>query len=474
MAEQLFGSGTDVMRMDSSMRAWFIATWSQTYKNGTLSPDELANARKNLFNAHSGGDLLLDASVKVEVPEGATTGAAGVSTLESTYRWATDLLGVVLNVQLIILKELKYLAKSGKTGTMSGSLPLKGAAKGARSCHGHATLGSVEGLACREVGTGWLSHKRCVHHPRGQLAPVSPRQVLVCNSIIRRQHEGRACKSNLAMYPPVGPGSALFDALLPIVAFYYHNIVNGDDDWNTFPLAHFIPDGEWHKILDADTRIFWLQRGRNEPGTRSAYLRQGLAHKVVGQQHLAQAFERMRLPTKLNISKGVEGYGLSAFCFNSMRPVSDSFGNWSFAIKGMTMEEEFRSITHPDEKIRNPVHSCLRLIGLSLLNPDPRSYELVSTLFRDLVDRYDLELDRDGKLNITAHLEQCKHEKSNTFYHLGFIDNDELYADLLKGKIAFPSYEKVLSLHGFPTHLYATGSTQEKLDAGAPLSPGWL
>jgi hypothetical protein len=270
---------------------------------------------------------------------------------------------------------------------------------------------------------------------------------------------------NDAMFPPVGPGTALFDALLPVVAYYYHNVVNGDDDWNTFPLAHFIPDLEWHRILDADARCEWLRR-------KNKCLRQGQARKVVGQTSMSQAFERMRLPTLLNEEKGVEGEGLEVFCFNSMRPVVDSFGNWTFAIKGMTMEDEFRAISHPDEQVRHPLHTCLRLVGLSLLNPDPRCYELTRAIYDDIIVRYGLRLEGD-KLDLSAHLDLCRKERGNSFYHLSFEPDDELYAQVQSGFVSFPSYEKILALHGLPRHHYGTGSTEQRLLSGAPRSPGW-
>lgn len=447
MTENLFGSGTDVKRMDSSMRAWYISMWSSLYTNSSLNPQQLNFARKNLFHAHNGGDLFLDERLCASVPEGATTGAAGVSTLESTYRWATDLLGVVLNVQLLVLKELKYLSRVGRLGEPVSSIDPQS--------------DGVNGLSCREVGTGWLTRKRCFHHPRGQLAPASRSRIARCNSILKR-----GSSFDGALYPPIGPGSALFEALLPIVAYYYHNIVNGDDDWNTFPLAHFIPKHEWHKILDPESRLRWLKN------KRTTNLSQGLAHKVVGQASMSEAFERMRLPSKLNIEKGVEGEGLRAFSFNSMRPVSDSAGTWSFAIKGMTMEDEFRAVSHPDEKVTSPIHTCLRMVGLSLLNPDPRCYELLRTIYFDILERHCLE-HVEGTLDLSGYLELCRKEKSNSFYHLSFIKDDPIIADLDKGHIKFPSYEQVLILHGFPRHLYSEGSIGKRLRNGAPQSPGW-
>jgi hypothetical protein len=452
MLENLFGSGTDVKRMDSSMRAWYIKMWSNTYENDTLTPDELNHARENLFTAHCGGELYLDENLCADVPEGATTGAAGVSTLESTYRWATDLLGVVLNVQLIILWELKYLAKADRRRSNLRKLLRKI----------DRTSDTVDGLACREVGTDWLLAKRCFDHPTGQLAPVSRRMILRCNRILMG---GRRRASDDAVFPPCGPGTALFDALLPIVAHYYHNVVNGDDDWNTFPLAHFIPDMEWHKILDPEVRCAWLRRGPSS-------LHQGMARRVVGQTSMSKAFQRMRLPTKLNEEKGVEGEGLHVFCFNSMRPVVDGFGNWTFAIKGMTMEDEFRAISHPDEQVKHPIHTCLRLIGLSLLNPDPRCYELTRSIYEDVLVRHDLPL-IDGLLDLSAYEEFCNKEKSNSFYHLSFEPDHELYTSLNSGKVGFPSYDKILALHGLPRQHYGTGSTEERLLGGAPRSPGW-
>lgn len=452
MVNHLFGSGTDVKRMDSSMRAWYIEAWAKMYKNDGLTHEELRFARRNLFLAHSGGDLLLGGRICAEVPEGATTGAAGVSTLESTYRWATDLLGVVLNVQLHILQELKYFSRIGKRrGLPYGPSVI---APG---------VNTVDGLACHEVGTGWLNKRnRCFRNPRGQLEPVSRRMVHVARMI--KLGRGR----NVALFPPTGPGTALFEALIPIVSYYFHCIVNGDDDWNTFPLGHLIPTNEWHLLLSADARMRWLNDGKD----KACPLGQGSVREIIGQVRLSEAFARMRLPTILNEAKGVEGEGLACMCFNSMRPVVDGFGNWSFAIKGMTGEDEFRAITHPDEKITRPEHSCLRLIGLALLNPDPRAHELLLSMYQSIIRENNLIL-VDGKLDLTSHMEHCRKEKNNVFYHLGFEEGEELNEQLRSGKIAFPLYSRVLSLHGLPTELYSTGSTSQMLQNGAPRSPGW-
>merc|ERR1711933_211798 len=126
-----------------------------------------------------------------------------------------------------------------------------------------------------------------------------------------------------------------------------HNcMVNGDDDWNTFPLLELVPRDQIFQILTTEGRCQLLE---NTPKRRA------LPRRIIGSESMSRAFRSLRLPTELNAEKGIEGRGIRMFLFNSMKPVWSAFdGSFSFSISGVSPITNFEAFSHPDDKIRNP------------------------------------------------------------------------------------------------------------------------
>jgi hypothetical protein len=413
--QNLFGMGSDVSRMDSSMREWFISLWGgRAYQDFPLDEGVKANMARALVAAHCGGKLAMEGGLVATVEEGASTGAVGVSTLESTYRWISDLLGVTFNLQKEIVIQLRRATLRG--------------------CK--VDSGTV-GLAGRNYGLGWLKSSRVgfnVVNRRSQLSREEEVRRVRLQALYSKQD-----RPEYAMYPPLGPGTPLFEELLPIVAYYYNTRANGDDDWNTFPLLEYAELSELPQILDSGARSRWL---RSPPKNRVT------VRKIISNERMENAANMLNLPTRLNAEKGVEGRGLRTFMLNSMRPVwSEHDQSFSFYIDSSSLENGLLGVTHPDDIVTDPAHSVLRLVGLCYNHPDPRAYEAHRALAMELAVRHDL-LMSGGYLDVSQHIQR---EKNNTLYNLMGPGTHDLDAatELREGRVRFPEYHEVLSHHGF-------------------------
>jgi len=411
----LFGMGSDVRRMDSSMRQWWIQIWGQdAYQDFPLGEIEKENLSQALIDVHCGGKLAMDGKLTAEVNEGATTGAVGVSTLESAYRWNSDLLGVTFNLQREIVNQLRRTSKRG----------------------GRVDERTAD-LAGRDHGLSWMKSERVEYHPSNRPIQLGEREIQ--RKLQRFALNKTFRQPRFSLYPPLGPGTPLFDALLPIVGFYYCTVANGDDDWNTFPLLEYVKLDELPSILDPCARLRWLA---SSPKTRQT------PEKIISNQKMEEAATMLRLPTVLNSEKGVEGRGLESFLLNSLHPLwSDFDKSYSFFIESTRLKDGLLGLTHPDDVIRSAAHSVLRLVGLVFNHPDPRVYEIYEALANDLADRHDLHLS-GGYLNVADHLAKEKH---NSLYHVmgpGSIGSDYV-TELKEGKVRFPKYHEVLEHHGF-------------------------
>lgn len=411
----LFGMGSDVRRMDSSMRRWWINIWGKdAYRDFPFGEDEKRNLSQALIDAHCGGKLAMDGELIAEVEEGATTGAVGVSNLESAYRWISDLLGVTFNLQREIVNQLRRTSRRG----------------------GRVDERTVD-LAGRNHGLSWLRAKRVEYHPTNRPTQLGERE-------IRRKLNRFALNEALAqpsysLYPPLGPGTPLFDELLPIVGFYYCTVANGDDDWNTFPFLEYVRLDELPSILEPSVRLRWLA---DSPKVRQT------PEKIISNKKMGEAATMLGLPTELNSEKGMEGRGLETFLLNNMHPLWSSFDkSYSFYIESTRLKDGLLGLTHPDDVIRSPAHSILRLVGLVFNHPDPRVYEIFSAIAKELADQHNLHLP-GGYLNVVEHLAK---EKTNSLYNVmgpgssGF----EYATELREGRVRFPEYHEVLEHHGF-------------------------
>lgn len=413
----LFGMGSDVRRMDSSMRKWWIDIWGgNAYQDFPFNEVEKENLSKALIDAHCGGKLAMDGNLTAEVDEGATTGAVGVSTLESTYRWISDTLGVTFNLQREIVNQLRRTSRRG----------------------GRVDERTAD-LAGRNHGLSWMKAERVEYHPSNLPTQLSEGE-------IRRKLNRFALNETLtqpsySLYPPLGPGTPLFEELLPIVGFYYCTVANGDDDWNTFPLLEYVRLDELPSILEPSVRLRWLA---SSPKIRQT------PEKIISSKKMEEAAMMLQLPTLLNSEKGVEGRGLASFLLNGLHPLwSVHDKSYSFFIETTRLKDGLLGLTHPDDVIRSPSHSILRLVGLVFNHPDPRIYEIYDALVKELADQHNLHLP-GGYLNVTDHLNK---EKSNSLYNVmgpGSAGCD--YAtELREGKVRFPKYHEVLEHHGFST-----------------------
>lgn len=414
-ASFLFGMGSDVSRMDSSMRRWWIKIWGQNaYQDFPMDETEKANRSQALIDAHCGGKLAMDGKLVATVEEGATTGAIGVSNLESAYRWISDLLGVTFNLQREIVSQLRRTS-------------LKGGQVDKRTAD----------LAGRNHGLSWLYSRRVGVHPTCRKCQLSGEE-------IRRRENQHALSltvsdPNYALLPPLGPGTPLFEELLPIVAFYYCTLANGDDDWNTFPLLEYIRLEELPSILDPSARLRWLN---SPPKVRKTPL------TIISNERMEEAAMMLGLPTKLNPEKGVEGRGLETFLLNSMHPVWSSYDKaYSFYIESSCLTNGLVGMTHPDDVIRSPAHTILRLVGLVFNHPDPRVYETYKAIVEELAEQHDLYTP-SGLLNVNDHLLR---EKNNSLYGImgPGTAGSQIATDLREGRVRFPDYHEVLDHHNF-------------------------
>jgi len=410
----LFGMGSDVQRMDSSMRKWWIQIWGQNaYADFPMDEEERRNWSQALIEAHCGGKLALDGKLVANVEEGATTGAVGVSGLESTYRWISDLLGVTFNLAMEIVRQLRRSYRRGRRVDQR-----------------------TADLAGRNHGLSWLKSECVGVHPSDRPNQLGEEEV---SRRVRRHNACRdASRPRYALYPPVGPGSPLFEALRPIVAFYYNTIANGDDDWNTFPLLEYIRLEDLPSILDPGARMRWLS---SPPIIRET------PQAIISNERMERAATMLRLPTLLNKEKGVEGRGLKTFMLNSMRPVWSQFDRaYTFYIESSCLARGLEGLTHPDDRIKSPAHTVLRLVGLVFNHPDPRVYQIYRALADELAERHGLRTPA-GLLNVTEHLNR---EKSNTLYNvMGPGSVGFAYAtELREGRVRFPEYHEVLEHHG--------------------------
>jgi hypothetical protein len=444
----LFGMGSDVKRMDSSMREWWIKRWAEPAYRDAAKLDEFQKKHMTsaLVDCHCGGTLAMEADLLASVPEGATTGSCGISTLESTYRWIGDLLGVTLNLQWEVIRHLRKLGRSGQ-----------------------AVPDRVVNLA-DPSGRNFLYSERVAVRPENHTRELSAesdarlRQRILASS--RGRRPGRA--PSLAFWPLVGPETPLFEHLLPIVAYYHNCLVNGDDDWNTFPLLEMVPEGQILDILSAEGRCRILT---NRPKVGA------LPRLVIGTERMTSAFGRLRLPTVLNADKGIEGRGIRTFLFNSMKPVWSAFdGAFSFAINGISSRAHYESFSHPDDMIRSATHSALRMIGLVLLSPDPRHYQMCQALYDEIVAQARIPI-MNGRMDISAHLE--KEAKRTLYSLLSKTAPDSVHkTELQEGWARFPMYSEVLILHGFNrSALFLDGvesfSPSLLISQGFPIDPDW-
>ena len=81
------------------MRKWWVkiwARWAMSPYRRVWGDDVVRNVTRAVVACHSGGQLAMDGQMVAEVEEGASTGALGVSNLESLARWIFDTLGVAL------------------------------------------------------------------------------------------------------------------------------------------------------------------------------------------------------------------------------------------------------------------------------------------------------------------------------------------------------------------------------------------
>jgi hypothetical protein len=446
--QKMFGMGSDVERMDSSMRRWWIETWANpAYKDFTsLDDDEKLHMTKALVDCHCGGRLAMEADIMAEVPEGASTGAIGVSTLESTYRWIGDLLGVALNLQWEVVRHMRRLARSGQ-----------------------AVPDCVVNLAGLD-DLDFLRSERVAVRPENRTEALSgdAEERLRRRVLASKVGSGRR-SPRLAFWPAMGPGTPLFEKLVPIAAFYHNCLVNGDDDWNTFPLLEMVPKDQIFNILTTGGRCQLLRD--NVPKKSS------LPRLVIGTKSMTKAFESLRLPTRLSAEKGIEGRGIRSFLFNSMKPVWSAFdGAFSFAIHGASPSSDFESFSHPDDKVKSPTHSALRLVGLSLLSPDPRHYQLSKCLFDQIVKNGNIPI-INNKMDISAHL--AKEAQKSLYNVLSKMAPDtQLKIDLKSGWTRFPTYSEVLTLHGFHrSACFLDGiedfDPQKLIEVGFPKDPAW-
>lgn len=409
----LFGMGSDVRRMDSSMRRWWIEIWGRdAYRDFPMSEREKRNLSKALIDAHCGGQLALDGRLIATVKEGATTGAVGVSTLESTYRWISDLLGVTFNLQKEIVNQLRRSFRKGqKVDELTAD------------------------LAGRTHGLSWLRAKRVDYHPSNLIGRLGDEEVQRRFNL--HSLNLRCSDPKYALLPRLGPGTDLFEELLPIVAFYYCTVANGDDDWNTFPLLEYVRLDELPSILDPSVRSRWLA---STPKLRETPM------KIISNKKMEEAFAMLKLPTKLNSEKGTEGRGLESFLLNSMHPIwSDYDKSYTFFIESSRLKTGLQGLTHPDDVIRTPAHTVLRMVGLVFNHPDPRVYEIYKSLVYELAEMHGLWT-HDGFLNVNKHLDK---EKTNSLYNLvGPGSAGSPFAtELREGRVRFPEYSEVLEHH---------------------------
>jgi len=324
-----WGFGSDASRMDSSMREWWVKLWADWAAPSIGSPKLKSNYAEALLRAHCGGRLAMDGGVMAHVPEGASTGALGVSNLESLSRAFFDLMGVTRRLQREVLNSCKY----------------------------------------------FLSRRR---------DSALPPCVADLTSCLARR---RASTSS-----QIGPGTPLFDQLFAVVLEFCRLRTNGDDDWLTSPLLTRMRGGrsaaahlERLSLLRPECLALIAQR---PPRDRNLAMRV-LNRWAITKEHKELELPVRLNPEKGSEGPLAADYNMNS----SRPLISRLTGTPACYNKSLTSEEDYVALTHPDRTMMKPEHSALRLASLSTLSPDPYTYSLISLLFQGLVAEYEVDLD---------------------------------------------------------------------------------
>jgi len=275
--------------------------------------------------------LALDGGLMANVPEGASTGALGVSNLESLGRAFFDLIGVTRRLQREVLASCRYLVN------------------------------------------------------RNLLDALPP----FVADLSRCPASGGAKASRLLS---LGPGTPLFNEMFALVLEFCRLRTNGDDDWVTSPLFSRVRGGRSRAAhFDRVSLLFperLAQIAARPPRDRN------LSMRVLNRWAIAKEHDELELPVRLNPEKGSEGPLARDYDMNSSRPIiSIMTGAVSCYNKSLTYEEDFVAVTHPDRTMQVPEHSVLRLASLATLSPDPFTYSLLSLLFQSVVSLNGVDLD---------------------------------------------------------------------------------
>jgi len=264
------------------------------------------------------------------VPEGASTGALGVSNLESIGRAFFDLLGVTRRLQREVVASCRYFIARGQD----------------------------------------------------RLLPQWIRGLSKCLT------RGRVSRE----FSRLGPGTPLFDRMFALVLEFCRLRTNGDDDWLTSPLFSRMRGGR-SRAAHLDRVALLRPQYIGSIAARDPFDR-NFAMRILNRWAIAREHKELQLPVRLNPEKGSEGPYAADFNMNSSRPLrSKATGRVSCYNKNLTLEEDFASITHPDRTMDSPCHTALRLSSLSTLSPDPFTYSLLSLMFQGVVADFGVDLD---------------------------------------------------------------------------------
>jgi len=325
-----WGFGSDAARMDSSMREWWVKLWADWASSSVGPFPQLeSNYAAALLKAHCGGRLAMDGGVMAHVPEGASTGALGVSNLESLSRAFFDLIGVTRRLQREVLNSCKY----------------------------------------------FLS--------RGRDVMIPPAVADLSQCLTRR----RTAKSS-----QLGPGTPFFDRLFAVVLEFCRLRTNGDDDWLTSPLFTRMRGGRSQAAhLERLSLLIpenLAEIARRPPRDHNFAMRV-LNRWAISREHSELELPVRLNPEKGSQGPLAADYNMNS----SRPLISKLTGAISCYNKNLTYEEDYVALTHPDRTMMVPEHSALRLASLCTLSPDPHTYSLISLLFQAVVALHEVDLD---------------------------------------------------------------------------------
>lgn len=271
----------------------------------------------------------MDGGMMAYVPEGASTGALGVSNLESLSRAFFDLLGVTRRLQREVLNSCKYFLYRGRDNEIPACL--------------------VDLLPC-------LTRRRT------------------------------------STSSQIGPGTPMFDELFALVLEFCRLRTNGDDDWLTSPLFSRMSGGRSEKAHRERLSLLMPEKiadiARGAPKNRSFAMRV-LNRWAIAKEHREMELPVRLNPEKGSEGPLASDYNMNS----SRPLISELTNTTSCYNKSLTYEEDYVGLTHPDRTMAVPQHSALRMASLATLSPEPFTYSLISLLFQGIVADYDVDLD---------------------------------------------------------------------------------